>query len=301
MKRDLLSTSAAIALATALTLGTGAVLAQDASETGTAVAPATAVDAESLLGRTIENADGDNVGEIDNVVIDKDGEVRYVIVGVGGFLGIGEKHVALAWEELTVSENGETVITAATKEQLEALPEHEFPADVAAGTVYSEPDDVAEQPADTTTGQEATLPEQPADSAETQTAIPEQQATAPDEPATTTDEPPMATGEETTALETAPAAGDMGIRASELVGAEVTNPQGESIGEINEVVLGADGAAQGLVIDVGGFLGVGERRVMVNWSDVTIRSEDNGTLEVATMLDKPGIESLPEYRVPAAQ
>jgi sporulation protein YlmC with PRC-barrel domain len=271
MKREYLSTVAGVTFAMMLALGSGAALAQETQGTGAAVAPATAVAAEELLGRTIENADGDNVGEIRNVVIDQTGEVKYVIVGVGGFLGLGEKHVALAWDELTISGNGETVTAAVTKEQLEALPEHQFPSEVRAGTVYSYDEDIKVNP---------------------------QMA---DRDATATDQPPMTTGEQTTALETAPAAGVMGIGASKLVGADVTNAQGERIGEINEVMLGNDGAAEGLVVDVGGFLGVGERRVLVDWSDVTVRPQENGTVEVATTMDRARLESLPEYTLPAAQ
>jgi sporulation protein YlmC with PRC-barrel domain len=277
MKRDFLSTSAGIALAMALAIGSGAAIAQEAGttettgETGTTVAPATAVAAEELLGRTIENPDGENIGEIKNVVIDQAGQAKYVIVGVGGFLGLGENHVALAWDELTIADNGETVTSAVTKEQLEALPEHKFPSEVRTGTVYSYEEDIKVNP------------------------------NMADRDVTSTDQPPVTTGEQTTALETTPAAGAMGIGASRLVGADVTNAQGERIGEINEVVLGSDGAAQGLVIDVGGFLGVGERRVLVDWSDVTIRSQENGTLDVATAMDKAGLESLPEHILPSVQ
>ena len=85
------------------------------------------------------------------------------------------------------------------------------------------------------------------------------------------------------------------------IGADVTNSQGEDIGEVNEVVLDTGGQAEGLVVDVGGFLGVGERRILVDWSDVTVRGEDDGSVTVATALDKARLESLPEYRIPVVQ
>jgi sporulation protein YlmC with PRC-barrel domain len=95
----------------------------------------------------------------------------------------------------------------------------------------------------------------------------------------------------------APAAGVVGIKASKLVGATVKNAKGESIGEIHEVVLGSDGKAEGLVIDVGGFLGINEKPVMVKWSDVTIQSDSNGSVVVATSMDKSQLEQLPEYKL----
>src|ERR1700752_1874255 len=136
MKRHLLLACAATALTVAFALGPVAVSAQDAT-TGASVAPASSIDAAKLMGRNIVNTNGDTVGEVESAVIDQDGSIRYVIVGVGGFLGMGEKHVALAWDELVISENGEKISTSATKEQLAALPEHKFPEGVKAGAPYS--------------------------------------------------------------------------------------------------------------------------------------------------------------------
>jgi sporulation protein YlmC with PRC-barrel domain len=227
----------------------GAFAQDNTTATGTVMASPNAVDAAKLIGRNIVNTNGDTVGEIDSVVIDQSGKVRYVIVGVGGFLGIGKKDVALAWDELTISENGEKVTTTATKDQLAALPEHKFPETVKPGTVYSYDEAIKSNP---------TL------------GSPEQ---------------------------IAPAAGTVGIKASKLVGATVKNAKGESIGEIHEIVLAGDGAAQGLVIDVGGFLGMNERPVLVKWSDVSIQSDNNGAVVVATNMEKAQLEQLPEYKL----
>ena len=231
-------------------LAAGAAIAQDTtSATGTAVASPTAVDATKLIGRNIVDGGGDTVGEIDSVVIDQSGQVRYVIVGVGGFLGIGKKDVALAWDRLMIADNGAKVMTSATKEQLAALPEHRFSEPVNPGTVYSYDKAIKSNP---------TL------------GSPEQAS---------------------------PAAGTVGIKASKLVGATVKNAKGESIGEIHEVVLGNDGRIEGLIVDVGGFLGINEKPVMVRWSDVTIQSGSNGVVSVATNMDKSQLEQLPVYKL----
>lgn len=58
-------------------------------------------------------------------------------------------------------------------------------------------------------------------------------------------------------------AGEM--RASKLIGTRVNNEAGERIGEINEVVLSKDGKVAAVVIGVGGFLGIGERKVAVKF------------------------------------
>jgi sporulation protein YlmC with PRC-barrel domain len=249
MKRHLLFVSGAALLMLSCPLASISSFAQDNTTTGTVVGSPTAVDTAKLIGRNVVNTNGDTVGEIDSVVIDQSGKVRYVIVGVGGFLGIGKKEAALAWDDLTISENGEKVTTTATKDQLAALPEYKSPESVKPGTVYSYDEAVKSNPS---------------------LGSPEQMA---------------------------PAAGVVGIKASKLVGATVKNAKGESIGEIHEVVLSSDGKAEGLVIDVGGFLGINEKPVMVKWSDVTIQSDSNGSVVVATSMDKSQLEQLPEYKL----
>ena len=56
--------------------------------------------AEALIGRTVENSNGDNLGEINNVIINEQGNVVAAVIGVGGFLGIGEKNVAVPFDAL---------------------------------------------------------------------------------------------------------------------------------------------------------------------------------------------------------
>jgi PRC-barrel domain len=48
----------------------------------------------------VENAQGENLGEINNVIINEKGDVVAAIIGVGGFLGIGEKNVGVPFDAL---------------------------------------------------------------------------------------------------------------------------------------------------------------------------------------------------------
>ncbi len=95
-------------------------------------------DAKKLIGRNIKNANNDTVGEIKSVYLDKDGKVQTVIVGVGGFLGMGEREVALAWSDLQVSNNGEQVMVNMTKDQLKGLPEYKYRDPKYRGTVFTD-------------------------------------------------------------------------------------------------------------------------------------------------------------------
>jgi putative membrane protein len=58
--------------------------------------------ASDLEGTTVRSATDENIGEIDDVVLDRDGRVVAVIVGVGGFLGLGEKAVAIPFSALEI-------------------------------------------------------------------------------------------------------------------------------------------------------------------------------------------------------
>lgn len=53
-----------------------------------------------LEGKTVEDANGENIGDINDVLVNERGEVIAVLVGVGGFLGIGEKDVAVSMSAL---------------------------------------------------------------------------------------------------------------------------------------------------------------------------------------------------------
>jgi sporulation protein YlmC with PRC-barrel domain len=56
--------------------------------------------ASKFVGVNIYNNNNENVGEINEVMVDKDGSIRAVVIGVGGFLGIGEKNVALPFKSI---------------------------------------------------------------------------------------------------------------------------------------------------------------------------------------------------------
>jgi hypothetical protein len=81
------------------------------------------VRAGSLLG--VEVSDGEaTIGEVSDLVVTEDGRVEAVVVGVGGFLGIGQKRVALAWDsiKLTEQDGRRVILVSATREQLEGMP-----------------------------------------------------------------------------------------------------------------------------------------------------------------------------------
>ena len=73
----------------------------------------------------LKNAQGDNLGKIDELVIDPhDARIKAAIVSVGGILGLGAKSVAIPWEKMTMGTgpDRDTIIVAMAKEELETAP-----------------------------------------------------------------------------------------------------------------------------------------------------------------------------------
>jgi sporulation protein YlmC with PRC-barrel domain len=84
-----------------------------------------AVPADDLIGRTVIGADGESLGEVNNILLSPSGEIERVVVGSGGVLGIGEREVAIPWSETEASPNDEQVRVTMTKKDFEGAPEYE--------------------------------------------------------------------------------------------------------------------------------------------------------------------------------
>lgn len=118
----------------------------------------TQVSANELIGNSITTAQDENIGEINDLIIEQDGRVAAAVVGVGGFLGIGEKNVALPMDKITVTQNTEgdsvTLTTVETAETLKAAPEYqtlEDQADAAGSTMGTGTDSTTTSSTTTTT------------------------------------------------------------------------------------------------------------------------------------------------------
>ncbi|WP_162901465.1 PRC-barrel domain-containing protein [Breoghania sp. L-A4] len=90
--------------------------------------------------------------------------------------------------------------------------------------------------------------------------------------------------------------------ASDLIGESVIGGDGESIGEISDVVLGPDNQVEAFVLDVGGFLGIGAHTVAVSIESLQRADDGDGgqrlTIAAATT---ETLEAAPEFMTLAAQ
>lgn len=66
-----------------------------------------------IVGQSVQNAQGDALGDINNIIVDEQGSVVAVVIGVGGFLGIGEKDVGVRYDMLEFKEAPRPAATTA--------------------------------------------------------------------------------------------------------------------------------------------------------------------------------------------
>ncbi|ESY75351.1 PRC-barrel domain-containing protein [Mesorhizobium sp. M0051] len=265
MTRNLLATTALAAL-----VATGAY-----AQSTTAPAPATGpavqqpgaapVRAEgsivtNIIGESVYNGtadDAENIGKVTDVVFDKDGQAKSVIIGVGGFLGVGTKNVAFDYDKLQWAEkNGDRWLVArTTKEELTAQAEFD------------------------------TKPYAPAPAAPT---------AAPTAPATTdTAQKPV----DMNAAPTEPVKRADGNLATNIIGETVYNGTGDdaqNIGSVNDIVLTKEGKAQSLIIGVGGFLGIGAKNVPYDFNKAKW-AERNGDRWLVAQTTKEELQAQPDF------
>jgi PRC-barrel domain len=94
-------------------------MAMDDRETGNLIG------SDKVEGTAVYGADDNKVGSIERVMIDKiSGRVSYVVLGFGGFLGLGNDHYPLPWQSLKYDTRLGGYVTGVTAKQLEGAPKY---------------------------------------------------------------------------------------------------------------------------------------------------------------------------------
>ena len=213
-----------------------------------------------------ERDDWRDIGSIDDIVLSMDGAVQGVLLDVGGVLGFGSHTVMVDIDELYfVPEDGApdglddvSIVIAMSQEQLEDLPEWDS-------------DRLA-------TGFDARVG---ADTSAASSAIDTETAGG-SNGTVFGDEHRMIEAEERT--------------ADRLLGADVYGAEGDNIGAVNDVVIGADDRISDVIVDVGGFLGIGAHTVRLPVEEAQIGwNEDDESARVQVMMTAEQLENLPAY------
>ena len=260
MIRKLLTTTAVVTLLSSGLLVSGA-HSEDATKPANATqntAPTAAVAVpdgslvSKIMGAAVYNSAADNaekIGDVNDIVLAKDGKAKFIIIGVGGFLGIGEKNVAYDFSKAEwVEKNGSRWLVAkTTKEDLQAQANFDTKAYDTVAAPSAAPavtDSTATAAID-----KSALTEMPADK----------------------------------------------ISAENLIGTTVYGADDAKVGEIGDIVLSTDKKVDAIVVDVGGFLGIGEKSVAVGMEKLKFMIDKNGNRYLYTNLTKAQLEAQAAY------
>ncbi len=194
--------------------------------------------------------DWERIGEIGGVVLSREGQIKSVTMDVGGFLGIDEKEVETTMEELRFVRDSDSdadnewfVVYTGDRSALEEKDSYDQAASQDAGEQYMTQEDMAQ-----TDGQSG------------------QQMAQSDDGAMQADQ----SAEGMTNTETG---GEEMIAAEELDGAPVYDANGDEVGNISRLLMNDAGDVTEVIVDVGGFLGIGEKPVALAYDQLSIDKE----------------------------
>ncbi len=222
-------------------------------------------------------AEWNDVGEIKDLLISGEGDVKAVLLDIGGFIGLGEKTIAVDMESLRFLREGDNpdnvfVAIQGTEESLESAPE--FQRTAMEGTV----DEGATDEAASSDG-----------SATEETAMAEADPAVSGDPIAPWERPVI---ERDGYLNIEAAA----LTAEDLDGAPLYGVNDDFIGEIEDLVVTEDGKIEQAIVDIGGFLGMGEHRIAIAFDELQIiRTDDGSDLRVYVSASKEQLEAREPY------
>lgn len=286
------------------------------------------ISADDLIGSDVYSAQDENIGSVGDVLLTEDGQVDAIVVDVGGFLGMGASEVALGMDDLELMSDGQGnlyVYSPYTQEQLEGSPQYDqatwtderdeqrMTGDMAAQQQPAQQDgqqqDMAAQQ-DGQTAQAGMGGEHVVADGGTVMVQSDQQnfqlnfevrlagqdeaqvGAAADQQA----EPGVDQTETAAVNRDGMEAVDIGqLRADDLIGSDVYGANDDSIGNVGDILLTEEGSFDAIIVDVGGFLGMGTREVALGLDDVEFMRDQNENWYVYTGYTQDQLEAAPEY------
>ncbi|MCC6001000.1 MAG: PRC-barrel domain-containing protein [Pararhodobacter sp.] len=209
---------------------------------------------------SVQLQDMENIGNVNDLLLDEQGSIQAILVDVGGFLGIGARQVAIGLDQVnfvTDPNNPEQIhlVTSMRADALENAPEFDHTAQQARGM------------------------QQPATAQQDEWRGDRQGLAAPD---VQREGFQQAQADE--------------ISADDMLDANLFDVNDDNVGNVTDVVLGAEGEAQYIVADVGGFLGLGAHSVAIGFDEVSImRDQDRTELRIYVDVTEDTLRSMPEY------
>lgn len=238
----------------------------------------------------------DDIGEVNDVILGPDGQVKAAILGVGGFIGLGEKDVAVNMDSLKLvaekdDEDDFFIVVNTTKQQLTEAPEYSRLSESEMAEANSNDDAAMEQTAESVEQKPAEQEKMAANSEmKTEEPVATQEIAAVEErPGTPFTAPNIEReGYETARVDE--------LTTEDLTGARIYGVNDEDIGEIDKLIMGDSKELKQAILDVGGFLGIGEHRVAVSMDELRIiRNAEGGDVRVYLDASQEELEAQPEY------
>jgi sporulation protein YlmC with PRC-barrel domain len=216
----------------------------------------TAIDSDEYAG--VQQGWND-IGEINDVILTRDGKIDAVLVDIGGFLGMGERQVALGMENIRFVSDSATaedlsdffLVVSADRTTLESAPEY-----MRTSAMMTSSTEVAD--------------------------------------ATTADE----TADGARAVDGYASVESGSITLEQLMGVRVYGPNDEDVGEISDLVLDAKGTPAQVIVDVGGFLGMGEKPVAIDVTELQfLQANEGGMFRAYIRMTQDQLETLPTAKM----
>jgi sporulation protein YlmC with PRC-barrel domain len=247
--------------------------------------PARSYHSDNIVGENVKNrSNNETVGKISNLVLNEDGHVVAVIISVGGLMGIGDRDVAIEWDQIERTFDGDdiTLTVDLTEDALKNAPEYSGKrSDRSTSMIGSD--------------REQQRTGQTADRRTAQTTDPraDQRADPRADPrADQRADPRASTVRAAEYVETMPA---RGFHSDSLVGKNVKSRlNNESVGTVSNLLLDNDGQVVAVIIGVGGLMGLGQRDVAISWDQIE-RSFDGDDVTLWVSLTEQSLKDAPKY------
>ena len=229
----------------------------------------TIANSDALASRVINakvysgpNADAAEVGYVKDLVLGASGQISAVVLGIGGFLGAGEKNVAVAYSQIQwalASDGSVRGVLSSTKDALAAAPDFKFPDYTAIAQ--------ASNASATQTSSAASV------------AVTSSSAPQPGDVDMTTLKP----------LDVA------SLKAEDLKGIDVISPTGQKLGDIDDFVLTGDGKIDAVIVEFGGFIGIGTKHVAIAYDGLKFMVGPSNERYLVVNVTKDQLNAQPDY------
>jgi sporulation protein YlmC with PRC-barrel domain len=230
--------------------------------------------------------DMDNIGQVNEVIVDQQGDIQGIVVG--GFLGDAEQEVAIDFERVDITRDEQDpqqyyVVADMSVQQMQDAPSFEYAMADEEARVDEEAraDEQARADEERQEEQLARADEQEMadDRADTEWRQEREAFTTPDQ--------------EREGFQRADVAE---ISADELIGSNLYDVNDDNIGSVDDVVLDEEGEASHLIVDIGGFLGIGTHTVALGFDEISVLRDDGwDEFRIYVEATEDQLEQLPEY------